>query len=82
MYGVTCLYRTEQSSVSHAVSGSVARTTTERAGVLWMRRGSVVTVPPDVEEEADVPTILGNELIIPPHDDDWAIGTARVRAVA
>ena len=82
MCGVMCLYRTERSSVSRAVSGSVARTTTEGAGVLRMRRGSVVTVPPDVEEEADVPTILGNELIIPPRDDDWVIGTARVRAAA
>ena len=62
MYGVTCLYRTERSSVSHAVSSSMARTTTEGAGVLRMRRGSVVTVPLDIEEEADVLTILGNDV--------------------
>ena len=35
-----------------------------------------MTVPLDIEEEADVPTILGNEFIILPHDNDWVIGMA------
>ena len=35
-----------------------------------------MTVPPDIGEEADVLTILGDEFIVPPCDDDGVIGAA------
>ena len=58
IYGETCLYSTERSSVSQAVRCSVVKIVTEGAGVLRVRGRHRAAVALNVKEETDVASVF------------------------